>query len=141
MGQKPTGVLAHFPTGARSWLPIQGVAPDGDSEGDAGAEQPATFRFPPFLEVLHWHGDTFDLPQGAVHLARSNGARHQAFQLGASVIALRGRALVEHCRAELVPSMYVQSEERILAAEPAKYRALNGWMDKVLTFITGIEPP
>ena len=48
--------------------------------------------------------------------------------------------LVEHCRAELVLSMYVQSEERILAAEPAKYRALNGWMDdKVLTFITGIE--
>ena len=131
------------------WLPIQGVAPDGDSEGDAGAEQPATFRFPPFLEVLHWHGDTFDLPQGAVHLARSNGARHQAFQLGASVIGMQfhldttpdgTRALVEHCRAELVPSMYVQSEERILAAEPAKYRALNGWMDKVLTFITGIEP-
>ena len=30
------------------WLPIQGVAPDGD--GDAGAEQPATFRFPPFLD-------------------------------------------------------------------------------------------
>ena len=50
-------------------------------------------------------------------------------------------ALVEHCRAELVPSMYVQSEARMLAAEPAKYRALNGWMDKVLTFITGIEPP
>ena len=37
--------------------------------------------------------------------------------------------------------MYVQSEERILAAAPAKYRALNGWMDRVLTFITGIEPP
>ena len=130
------------------WLPIQGVAADGD--GDAGAEQPATFRFPPFLEVLHWHGDTFDLPQGAVHLARSNGARNQAFQLGASVIGMQfhldttpdgARALVEHCRAELVPSMYVQSEERILAAAPAKYRALNGWMDKVLTFITGIEPP
>ncbi|MDE0229108.1 MAG: hypothetical protein OXJ62_09680, partial [Spirochaetaceae bacterium] len=51
------------------------------------------------------------------------------------------RALVDHCRAELVPSMYVQAEQRILAAEPAKYRALNGWMDKVLTFVTGIDPP
>ena len=50
-------------------------------------------------------------------------------------------ALVEHCRAELVPSMYVQSKERILAAEPAKCRTLNGWMDKVLAFITGIEVP
>ena len=115
------------------WLPIQGVAPDtgdnGDNgdggDGDAGAEQPATFRFPPFLEVFHWHGDTFDLPEGAVRLARSNGALNQAFQLGGSVIGLQfhldttpdgAGALVEHCRAELVPSMYVQSEKRLLAA-------------------------
>ena len=130
------------------WLPIQGVEPAADD--DAGAEQPATFRFPPFLEVFHWHGETFDLPEGAVRLARSNGALNQAFQLGASVIGMQfhldttpdsARALVEHCRAELVPSMYVQSEQRILAAEPAKYRALNEWMDKVLSFITGIDPP
>ena len=126
------------------WLPIQGVEPD------ASAEQPASFRFPPFLEVFHWHGETFDLPEGAVRRARSNGTLNQAFQLGGSVIGMQfhldttpdgARALVENCRAELVPSMYVQSEERLLAAEPAKYRALNGWMDKVLTFITGIEPP
>ena len=126
------------------WLPIQGVEPD------VSAEQSASFRFPPFLEVFHWHGETFDFPEGAVHLARSNGALNQAFQLGNSVIGMQfhldttpdgARALVENCRAELVPSMYVQSEERILAAEPAKYRALNGWMDKVLTFITGVEPP
>ena len=133
------------------WLPIQGVAAEagGDGEGDTGAE-PATFRFPPFLEVFHWHGDTFDLPDGAVRLARSNGALNQAFQLGGSVMGMQfhldttpdgARALVEHCRAELVPSMYVQSEKRLLAAEPAKYRALNGWMDQVLTFITGIEVP
>ena len=134
------------------WLPIQGLAPEagGDGDGDAGAEQPATFRFPPFLEVFHWHGDTFDLPDGAVRLARSNGALNQAFQIGGSVIGMQfhldttpdgAGALVEHCRAELVPSMYVQSKERILAAEPAKYRTLNGWMDKVLAFITGIEVP
>jgi GMP synthase-like glutamine amidotransferase len=136
------------------WLPIQGVAPDtgdngDDGDGDAGAEQPATFRFPPFLEVFHWHGDTFDLPEGAVRLARSNGALNQAFQLGRSVIGLQfhldttadsARKLVENCRAELVPSMYVQSEKGILAAAPAKYRALNGWMDQVLAFITGVEP-
>ena len=136
------------------WLPIQGVAPSGangrDGAGDTGAEQPATFRFPPFLEVFHWHGDTFDLPEGAVRLARSNAALNQAFQLGDSVIGMQfhldttpdgARALVDHCRAELVPSMYVQAEQRILAAEPAKYGALNGWMDRVLTFITGIDPP
>lgn len=32
--------------------------------------------------VLHWHGDTFDLPAGAVHLGSTALCRHQAFRLG-----------------------------------------------------------
>jgi len=42
--------------------------------------------------LLHWHGDTFDLPIGSVHLAATDICPHQAFH-----IAERAFALQFHC--------------------------------------------
>jgi GMP synthase (glutamine-hydrolysing) len=36
----------------------------------------------PRSRVLHWHGDVFELPAGATHLASSALTAHQAFRLG-----------------------------------------------------------
>ncbi len=41
------------------------------------------------LEVFQWHGDTFDLPAGAVWLARSERYLHQAFRIGRRVYAIQ----------------------------------------------------
>jgi GMP synthase (glutamine-hydrolysing) len=39
--------------------------------------------------VLHWHGDTFDLPKGAVHLAATARYRNQAFAWDRHGLALQ----------------------------------------------------
>lgn len=34
------------------------------------------------MEVFHWHGETFDLPAGAVHMLASEHCRNQAYSMG-----------------------------------------------------------
>ena len=39
--------------------------------------------------TLHWHGDTFDLPRGADHLASTALCQNQAFSVGSTVIGFQ----------------------------------------------------
>ncbi len=59
------------------------------------AREDALFRaLPPRFKALHWHGDVFDLPPGATHLASSALTPCQAFAYGA-----RARGLLFHLEA------------------------------------------
>ncbi len=46
------------------------------------AEDPLLGGLAPRSEVLHWHGDVFDLPDGARHFASSERTACQAFRAG-----------------------------------------------------------
>jgi GMP synthase (glutamine-hydrolysing) len=48
--------------------------------GDPG--DPVLGGLAPSTDVLHWHGDVFDLPDGARSLASSARTEHQAFRAG-----------------------------------------------------------
>jgi GMP synthase (glutamine-hydrolysing) len=62
---------------------------------EAAADDPLLGRAPSKFVALHWHGDVFDLPSGAVSLARSELTLHQAFRFGA-----RAHGLLFHLEAQ-----------------------------------------
>ncbi len=66
---------------------------------------------PTTRKVFHWHGDTFNIPEGATRIAASQAFPHQGFIYDNKVVALQFhlevtpksvRELVENCRDELV---------------------------------------
>lgn len=56
---------------------------------EEGLKDPAMRSLTPRLRVFHWHSDTFDLPERAVRLARSELYENQAFSYGENVYGLQ----------------------------------------------------
>lgn len=76
------------------------------------------------IKVFHWHGDTFNLPKNAVHLASSEACKNQAYIFGNKVLAMQFhleptlkslQQMIEHGRDDLNPGKYVQPEEELTA--------------------------
>jgi GMP synthase (glutamine-hydrolysing) len=72
-----------YPGGAKEigWAPIT-LSP-------AGRESPFRHLGEDGTAVLHWHGDTFDLPKGATGLASTALCRNQAFSWGQHALAFQ----------------------------------------------------
>ena len=81
-------------------------------------------------QVLHWHGDTFALPPGALHLAESDACMQQGFLVDQRILGLQFhlemtptslRTLCSYCGDELTPGTFVQSAEQMLGVLPVRY--------------------
>lgn len=115
------------------WLPIRVT--------EAGQKSLLWQGLPTSPVVFHWHGDTFEVPAGAVHLAESEGCVSQAFVYDNRILGLQFHlestqqtvaAILAHCGDELVAGQYIQSEAEIRGADPALFASINHLLETLL---------
>ena len=118
------------------WFPV---------EATQAASEPGLFAaFPRQIDVFHWHGDTFDIPPGAVHVARSAGCANQAFVYDERIVGLQfhlettpanAQQIIAHCADKIVKGRFIQSPQEILA-NPHQFKAINCAMSELLDRMT-----
>jgi GMP synthase (glutamine-hydrolysing) len=99
------------------------------------------------LPVFHWHGDTFDLPDNAKPLARSELYEQQAFSVGQHGLALQfhpevtahglerwyvGHAVELAKRGISVSGLRTEGQKHAPLLEEAAKSFWNGWLDYIL---------
>lgn len=111
----------------------------------SSARSTELFRhFPPQFTAFHWHGDTFSIPAGAVHLAGSAACAHQAFMIKDRILGLQFhleytrrnlRAMIRNAGDELIPDEFVQGADALLAdaarirgAQSLLFGLLDAWI-------------
>lgn len=72
------------------WYDLQPVCRSGtDPLMDRLMKDPETGEYLPKIKVFHWHGETFDLPEGSLHLFKSQLYPNQAFRYGENAYAFQ----------------------------------------------------
>ena len=94
---------------------------------EAGRQLPVLAGFPQCFPALHWHGDTFSTPRGAIHVASSAACTNQAFAYdGGRVLGLQFHLeetrvslaqLIEHAGHELVDGAWISTADEMLAPD------------------------
>ncbi|MEP6667958.1 MAG: type 1 glutamine amidotransferase [Chthoniobacter sp.] len=105
-------------------------------------------EFPESLNVMHWHGDTFDVPPGARLVAGSAGCPRQAFVWGDRVVGLQFHLeigavnvadLANVAAEDLTPGRFVQTAAQLTetpADLPTAHASLFALLDALAEFRT-----
>jgi GMP synthase (glutamine-hydrolysing) len=99
------------------------------------------------LSLFHWHGDTFDLPPGALHLAKTEVYANQAFVIGDFALGLQfhpevtsvglerwyvGHACELHHTGISASSLRSSGRDHAAALEKAAAHFWKLWLDYIL---------
>jgi GMP synthase-like glutamine amidotransferase len=100
-----------------------------------------TINLPATFTTFHWHGDTFELPHGAIQLFKTAGCEQQGFIYNDHVAGLQFHmelkedllyGMIEHEKEELVKATYIQSEEEIKEKTPLHISQQQKYMQQFL---------
>ncbi len=107
-------------------------------------EIPAFANIPSKFKTMHWHGDTFELPRGAVHLASSEATQNQAFsfndgyvlglQFHPEMTELAIKGMFDEV-GQLQQDDFVQSNQ-VIASQYELCQQNNDWMYHILSSMT-----
>lgn len=127
------GKVVQNPVKEIGWFPVRML------------ERGAPFAaFPERLMVMHWHGDTFSIPEGARRVAESDGCANQAFVFGDRTVGLQfhielGQVGIEDLAAasldEAGAAPFIQSRKELVSPPPesaAGKDALYALLDEIV---------
>ena len=119
------------------WYPVQ--------KASQASQSSLSGFLPDSFPAFHWHGDTFEIPRGAVHLARSEACENQAFAFDERVVAFQFHLestresvenLIHSCPEDLAEGPFIQSPLHMLA-DLGRFRAINDLMADIFDGLAG----
>jgi len=119
------------------WFPVQ--------KASQASQSSLSGFLPDSFPAFHWHGDTFEIPRGAVHLARSEACENQAFAFDERVVAFQFHLestresvenLIHSCPEDLAEGPFIQSPLHMLA-DLGRFRAINDLMADIFDGLAG----
>jgi len=118
------------------WFPIQ--------KTHETAETRLADFLPVEIDAFHWHGDTFDIPTGAIHIAKSAACENQGFIYDDHVVALQfhletmeqsAKDLIDNCEDDITEGPFVQSPGAIFS-DKERFEKINLSMGELLNHLT-----
>jgi len=96
------------------WYPVTRKNPENKSSPVNKFKQSET--------VFHWHGDTFDIPEGASHEFTSDACKNQCFIFGERIVGLQFHievtdklleGMIRNGAGEIIHGQYIQNNEQL----------------------------
>jgi len=123
------------------WFPIQKTR-------ETAQTRLADF-LPPQIDAFHWHGDTFDIPEGAIHIAKSKACENQGFIYDDHVVSLQfhletteqsAKELIDNCKDDIKEGPFIQSSVEILS-DKKRFARINLLMNELLNHLSYVSSP